>query len=293
MIIACSALAFAVVGAFVGLRYQPAQSANSAPSRDGSIVVMSFNIRYDTPNDGEHAWPHRRDRAASMIRFHQADLVGLQEALRGQIDDLVERLPEYAWFGVGRDDGVDAGEFSAIMVRRDRFEVLDEATFWLSETPEVPGSKSWDAAITRVVTWGRLHDRSTGDTLVHLNTHFDHIGVTAREESARLLTVRIPEIAGNHPAIVTGDFNTQPDTEAYRILSASLQDARDLSATPHHGPDGTFFGFTVSPDEPGPRIDYIFVRGPFDVLRHASLPDHWHGRYPSDHVPVLAEVVLR
>ncbi len=160
--------------------------ATAAPAlpADSLVRVVSYNIRYNNPGDGEHAWPLRADRVANLLRFYNPDLFGLQEALQGQIDDLVARLPQYAWFGVGRDDGRSAGEGTPIFYRRDRFTLLDQGTFWLSETPEVPGSKSWDAAITRIATWGRFVDRTTGTRFLYLNTHFDHIGQTARERSA-------------------------------------------------------------------------------------------------------------
>ncbi len=260
------------------------------------LRVMSFNIRYNNPRDSANAWPNRKDMAASMIRFHHADLAGLQEALKGQIDDLVERLPEYGWFGVGRDDAKEEGEFSAIFYRRDRFELLEESTFWLSEEPEVIGSKGWDAAITRIVTWGKLRDRSTGKVFFYFNTHFDHRGVRAREESASLLLTKTKEIAGTTPVIVTGDFNSSESSEPYRILTESagresLQDARYLSVHGHHGPTGTMSSFRVA-GTPGRKIDHIFVKNGVRVLQHGVLSDTWDGRFPSDHLPVLAEVVI-
>ena len=195
------------------------------------LRVMSFNIRYNTPSDSANAWPYRKDLAASMIRFHHADLAGLQEALKGQIDDLVERLPGYGWFGVGRDDGRERGEFSAIFYRRDRVELLEGSTFWLSEEPDSVGSIGWDADYTRIVTWGRLRDRATGRVFFHFNTHFDHLGEQARLESARLLVTRVKEIAGTAPVIVTGDFNCRESSEPYLVLTdststESLRDAR-------------------------------------------------------------------
>ena len=256
------------------------------------VRVMTFNIRYNNPNDGEHAWPHRKERVASVIRFHEADLVGVQEALRGQIDDLEALLPGYAWFGVGRDDGVAAGEFAPVFYRKDRFELLEQATFWLSETPDVPGSKSWDAAITRIVTWGRFRDKTTGAVFFLFNTHFDHRGEQARTESARLIMTKIKALAGTFPVVVTGDFNVVPTTEAYRIMAEGLTDARDRSSTPPHGPDGTYAGFTVETGEAERRIDYIFVDATVSVRRYGVLADHWKGHYPSDHLPVLAEVVV-
>ncbi|ARA94372.1 hypothetical protein AWN76_015255 [Rhodothermaceae bacterium RA] len=262
------------------------------PPAPAPMIVMTYNIRYDNPGDGPHAWPHRRDQVASLIRFHGADLIGVQEALRGQMDDLAARLPDHAWLGVGRDDGRDAGEFSAIFYRADRFEVLDHGTFWLSETPEVVASKSWDAAITRIVTWARFRDAATGAVFYHVNTHFDHRGAQARLESARLLTAWIAETAGDLPVLVTGDFNLTPDDPPYPVLTQTLTDAYHASVLPHHGPDGTFSGFEVRPVDDGRRIDYIFTRGPVRVLRHGTLSDHYPSGFPSDHLPVLAEVVL-
>lgn len=264
-----------------------AETAGEAPP----LRLMSFNIRYNTSADGVHAWPNRRDRAASVIRFHDADLVGVQEALKGQLDDLTARLPQYATFGVGRDDGAEAGEFSAVLYRTDRFELLEDDTFWLSETPGVVGSKSWDAAITRIVTWGRLRDRATGRTFVHFNTHFDHRGETARTESARLLADTARTIAGDLPILITGDFNFTDDTPGYGLLTDHYRDARRASETPAHGPEGTFSGFEVT-GEPGGRIDYVFVSPDVHVRAFGTLTDSWNGAYASDHLPVLAVVDL-
>ena len=259
---------------------------------DSTLRVMTFNIRYNNPDDGEHAWPHRKERVASVIRFHEADLVGMQEALQGQIDDLEALLPEYAWFGVGRDDGATAGEFSPIFYRKDRFDLIDQATFWLSETPEVVGSQGWDAALPRIVTWGRFRDNRTGTAFFLFNTHFDHRGAQARTESARLLLAQIDALAADAPVVVTGDFNVEPTTEAYRVMVEELGDARLRSATPPHGPDETYWGFTVETDEEGRQIDYIFVSPDVGVERFGVLTDHWNGHFPSDHLPVLAEVAL-
>jgi endonuclease/exonuclease/phosphatase family metal-dependent hydrolase len=264
------------------------------------LRVMTFNIRYDEPRDKENAWPNRKELVASMIRFHHADLVGLQEALKRQIDDLQRLLPEYAWVGVGRDDGKVGGEFSAIFYRKSRFINLARATFWLSETPDVP-SKGWDAAYPRIVTWVKLKDNATGKTFFQFNTHFDHRGVRAREEGGRLLLQQIDKIAGRLPAVVTGDFNFKEDTVGYQILTgknpakdsgshAVLQDARYLSKGGHHGPTSTFNEFkSLVPDM---KIDYVLIKGKVRVLQHGALSDTWNGRFPSDHLPVLAEVVI-
>jgi endonuclease/exonuclease/phosphatase family metal-dependent hydrolase len=254
------------------------------------VHVMSFNIRYNNPDDGVHAWPNRKDRVASMIRFHQADVAGLQEALIGQIRDLEQRLPTYEWVGVGRDDGEEAGEFSPIFYRADDFELLDHGTFWLSTTPDVPGSQSWDAALPRIVTWAQFRDERSENTFYHFNTHFDHRGEQARRESARLIVQKIDSIAGQNSAVVTGDFNVTPDVDAYQILANALEDARTSVENPH-GPPGTFSSFEVG-GEQNRRIDYIFGTNGATVQRFGTLTDQWNGHYPSDHLPVLADVAF-
>lgn len=263
-----------------------------AQSHADALRVMTFNIRYNTPSDSADAWPHRKDMAASMIRLHGADVVGLQEALKGQIEDLQDRLPDFAWFGVGRADGKEAGEFSPIFYREDRLDLLDHDTFWLSTTPSEPGSKSWDAAIERIATWGIFRDRATGEEVFVLNTHFDHVGEEARLESARLIVDRLAALAGDRPVVVMGDFNATPGSAPYEAMTAGmLRDAMHASEHPHHGPTSTWTGFReIVPDR---RIDYVFVNDGFRVVQHAILSDQWDGRFPSDHLPVLAELVVR
>jgi endonuclease/exonuclease/phosphatase family metal-dependent hydrolase len=268
----------------------------ATPKEPSHIRVMTFNIRYDEPQDKENAWPNRKGFVASMIRFHHADLVGVQEALARQLKDLEKLLPEYSWVGVGRADGKAAGEFSAVLYRRSRFEHLESSTFWLSETPQVP-SAGWDAALPRIVTWIKLRDLQTGKIFYQFNTHFDHRGVRARVESARLLLDRTAQIAGNLPAVVTGDFNFTESSDGYKLLTAKnsekasvLHDARYVSEHGHHGPTSTFNEFkALIPDR---KIDYVFVKGNIRVLQHGALSDTWDGRFASDHLPVLAEIVL-
>lgn len=274
-------------------------ASQTLTTREAYIRVMSFNIRYDEPRDNENAWPNRKDLVSGLIRFHQADLIGVQEALKRQLDDLSKLLPEYGWIGVGRDDGKVGGEFSAILYRKARFSHLETSNFWLSETPNVP-SKGWDAAYPRIVTWVKFRDKQTGKVFFHFNTHFDHRGTRAREESARLLRQRIQQIAGRLPVVVTGDFNFVESSDAYQILTtktepaagapSALRDARYLSQNGHYGPTSTFNQFKSL--VAAMKIDYVFVKGNVRVLQHGALSDTWDGRYPSDHLPVLAEIVF-
>ena len=254
----------------------------SAPGADTTLQVMSFNIRYDTPQDGEHNWKFRREEVAETVRM--ADIAGIQEALHGQMQELADLLPEYEFVGVGRDDGERAGEYSAIFYSRSRFAVLASGTFWLSEEPDVPGSRSWDAAITRIATWSRFEDLASRDTFFVFNTHFDHRGSEARKRSAALLLSRVEEMAGAVPAIVVGDFNAEPDSEVYRTLAGTrLVDARAATRTPPEGPAGTFTGFT---DEPRRRLDYIFVDRAVRVEDFSTI-----ARFAaSDHLAVLARI---
>jgi endonuclease/exonuclease/phosphatase family metal-dependent hydrolase len=261
-----------------------------------ALRVMTFNIRYNEPRDGINAWANRKTKVAGVIRFHKADLIGIQEAQYNQIQDLEKLLPGFAWCGVGRD-GANNGEFSAIFYRKSRFKMLATDTFWLSETPEKAGSKGWDADYPRIVTWARFQDRLSKKTFYHFNTHFDHRGMRARTESAKFLLAQIPKIAGKSKALVTGDFNAKEDTNVYQILTGKaesgafrLTDARYVSENAHFGGNSTFNEFKEL--VPEMKIDYIFVSGAARVIEHGILSDRWDGLWASDHLPVLAEIVL-
>ena len=256
------------------------------------LQVMTFNIRLNVASDSLNAWPYRRDNLASQVLFHDVELLGVQEALHNQMVDLKERLPQFRYVGVGRDDGKEKGEYSAIFYDTTRLQALQSGTFWLSLTPEVPGSKSWDAAITRIVTWARFRDRKKGKIFYAFNTHFDHLGKEARRESAKLLLQKVAAISGKTPAIITGDFNATPADEPIRVVTDKtnplhLTDAKELSATPHYGHTGTFTGFAAKERDDQP-IDYIFLKGPWKVQKHATLSQSWGGRFASDHFSVLA-----
>lgn len=257
------------------------------------VNVLSFNIRYDTPNDGINQWSNRKEKVAQLIEFHEGDIVGLQEVLKSQLDDLENLLPTYTWIGVGRDDGKEAGEYSPILFQNDRFKLLKQGTFWLSETCEVAGSRGWDAACNRVVTWAYFKDKKQRKKFYFFNTHFDHKGEVARRESAQLILQKIKEIAGQTTFVLTGDFNGDPQSEPYRILTkkgngVDLYDAFFRSKTPPYGQQSTFSGFKALTEDDQNRIDYVFVPRKIKVLKHAILTDSWGGFFPSDHFPVLA-----
>jgi len=260
-----------------------------------SLTVMTYNIRLNIASDSANAWTYRKDKLASVVQFHGAQLLGVQEALHDQMMDLQERLPQFRFAGGGRDDGKQKGEYSAIFYDTTRLQALHSETFWLSETPTVPGSKSWDAAITRVVTWVKFRDRKTKKIFYAFNTHFDHIGKIARRESAKILLKKGKDISGNDPAIFTGDFNATPADEPIQVIKdpsdpLHLTDSKDISRTAHYGPTGTFNAFKSKEVNDQP-IDYIFLKGKWTVLQHATISQSWEGRFASDHFAVLA--VLR
>lgn len=271
----------------------PSGTTAGAPLR-----VMTFNIRYNNPGDGINAWPNRKEWVAKLIRFHDADVVGVQEALHGMLVDLDTLLPEYSRVGVGRKDGVNAGEFSAILYKKSRVEMIENKTFWLSTNPEAVGVKAWDAALERIATWGRFRDRATGCTYLHLNTHYDHVGETARQESSKLIRRRLATLAGSLPVIVTGDLNSGPKSIAYTTLTsgavdggfAPLIDGFVSSREGNYGPAATFNSFKEIGDN---RIDYVLVSSGIDVLKHGVLTDRWDQRFPSDHLPVIASLSMR
>lgn len=265
----------------------------SCNHKQEEIRVMTFNIRLDTPADSMNNWKYRRENAARMIRFYDVDLLGTQEVLHNQLQDLLNLLPEYGYLGAGRKDGKTEGEYSAFFFRKSRFDLLKTGNFWLSQTPEVPGSMGWDAACERMVTWGIFKDRANGKKFAAFNTHFDHMGKVARLNSALLLKDRISQIAGNMPVILTGDFNDTEGSEPIQKLleGGKLKDTR-RSAALVYGPEWTFHGFGRVPLPERERIDFIFISPSAEVNACASLAEVCDTLYLSDHNPVLAKVVL-
>lgn len=259
-------------------------------AQEESIKVMSFNIRYNNPDDGPNAWPLRKEQVVSVIRFHDVDLLGLQEAQTDQLEFLERELPEYGWCGQGRLAGGDGEEFCSIFYKKDKFELRKTITFWLSETPEVKVSKSWDSSLPRICTLALLKKKSDGRNFVFFNTHFDHRGIIAREESARLIINRMKEY-GDYPLILSGDFNCGKTSKPITLLKQSLSETSSASKTPSYGPRWTFHGFRGLAGA-AEIIDYIFVNSGFSVVRHGNLVDNIDGKFPSDHLPVLAELLI-
>jgi endonuclease/exonuclease/phosphatase family metal-dependent hydrolase len=254
--------------------------------------IISFNIRLNTASDGINAWPNRVEMVNGLLNYHEPDIFGFQEALIRQIEDVQAAMPDFEWFGVGRDDGKEAGEFTPVFFNKKKFILIESGTFWLSETPEKP-SKSWDAALNRIVTWGKFKSKVTGKQFLFFNTHFDHKGDEARKNSASLIRDKIKEISGDQglPVILTGDFNLFPESEPIGLIKKFMKDSREISETPPYGPVGTFNSFDWNaPMER--RIDYIFTQGGIKVLKYAVLTDSKNQRWPSDHLPVFVKVQL-
>lgn len=254
------------------------------------LNVMSFNMRYDNPEDGENNWQYRRERVARVIAANDVDLFGAQELLVGQLNDLKGLLPGYAEVGVGREDGAEAGEFNPVFYRTDRFELLDWGTFWLSETPEEAGSKGWDGACERLATWTVLRDRD-GRELFFINTHLDHMGEVARREGVSLLLGRIDSLSGGRPVVLTGDFNATPDSEviAHVLADGRMRHTRDV-ADVREGASWSFADYGSIPEADRQLIDYVFVNDGLDVPMYRVLPDTLDGGYLSDHAPVLVKL---
>ena len=260
------------------------------------IKVMTWNIRLDTPEDGINQWQHRRDALCREIQIQSPDILGVQEALHNQMKDMHRRLKGYKSAGVARDDGKKAGEYSAIFYKKKQLKPIRCGTFWLSETPDKPGSRGWDAACNRVVTWTEFEHRKSGRHFLAMNTHFDHMGDTARVESAMLIINKAAELGGKLPVIVTGDFNVTDKNRAYRILTYSeneivLSDTRKRADAEVTGPDFSFIGF--NPEiQPIETIDYIFATWNIKVIS-SNIPEFNKNKpYFSDHLPVNAVLEL-
>ena len=253
------------------------------------MEVMSYNIRFLTENDGENSWSFRKDHITNQLKFYEPDIFGVQEALYEQLQHFDAALDNYKYIGVGRDKGDNEGEFTAIFYDTEQFDLLEEDTFWLSDSPEKP-STGWDAALPRICTYALFKKKESGEKFYVFNTHFDHRGEQARAESVKLIVEEIKSINENDlPVILMGDLNLEPETAPIQFLSREMNDAREVAEKVVFGPEGTFNGYRF--EEPVTRrIDYIFTDENFRVLKYAVLSDSQDLKYPSDHFPVLVEL---
>jgi endonuclease/exonuclease/phosphatase family metal-dependent hydrolase len=266
------------------------------PNGNLSLNIMTFNIRYDNPADNANNWKYRREYVYSMILKNDIDVMGTQEVLSTQLTDLLGGVPQFGYAGVGRKDGISAGEYSAVFYKKERFEMLKSGTFWLSENPSAVGVKGWDAAIERIVTWVILKERSTGKEFAFINTHFDHMGQVARRESAKLLLSKVTEIAKDLPVFVTGDLNASPDSEVLQIILDSknpghLTDTRAIAASVT-GPAWTFHGFGTTPLESRTIIDYIFTKNNVTIQQLKVISEMKDQIYLSDHNPIVIKATF-
>ena len=256
------------------------------------LKVMTYNIRLSLESDKENSWDNRKEDALALMSYYHPDYFGVQEAVPQQMVDIKTNLKDYDYVGVGRDDGKNQGEYSAIFYDKNKLEVVKSGTFWLSETPEKP-SKGWDAAYNRVCTYAFFKIKKSGKKFLAMNIHFDHVGDVARVNSSKLILEKIKELnPQNLPLTLTGDFNLTDDSEPIKIISKSLDNVYYHSRKPHYGPIGTFTAFDVN-TIPKDRIDYIFVKG-FDVQSNRTINDRRENLlYPSDHFPILAEISFK
>ena len=280
------------------------------------LNVATYNIRNDNRGDvaAGNGWQQRCPVIAGQVLFHDFDIFGTQEGKYNQLEDLKKALPNYDYIGIGRDDGLQGGEFSAIFYKTSRFKLLRKGDFWMSTVTDRP-NKGWDAALPRICSWGEFKEMKSGLTFLLLNLHMDHIGVEARRESAKLVLVKAREMAGKNPVILMGDFNVDQNNESYVLLNTSgiLQDAYEKSPI-RYANNGTFNNFSVN-QKTDNRIDHIFLTSQFTVLRYGILTDiYWmpapdsseeiksgnfprevslrsfSPRMPSDHFPVMVQI---
>ena len=255
------------------------------------LRMATYNIRYDNPGDSGNLWKDRKSYVAGLIRYHGFEIFGVQEALHHQLNDLSAALPGFSFYGRGRDDGKTAGEHSSVFYRTDLFDLMDKGDFWLSETPDKPGP-GWDATLHRICSWVKLKDKRSGKAFHVFNAHYDHRGVQARIGSSKLILQKIKAIAGDGPVVFMGDLNGNRESDWYKTLSASdwLADSH-FQAGSVYAPNGSFNAFRT--DAVGKDvIDHIFVTRHFKPRSWAVLTDTYFGKFPSDHFPVFAELLL-
>ncbi|MBL0356435.1 MAG: endonuclease/exonuclease/phosphatase family protein [Chitinophagaceae bacterium] len=258
------------------------------------VKIMSYNIRLDVASDGENRWDARKDKVAGLMNYYEADFIGGQEVQHHQLQYLLTQLTNYSYIGVGRDDGKEAGEYSCIFYNNKKFTVIQQSTFWLSQTPDSV-SFGWNAACRRVCTYGLFQNKRTKQMLWVFNTHFDHLGDTARLESAKLITAKINQLTKDkkYPVVLTGDFNSKPGEAPAMYMAAHFQNARNSSKEKPYGPSDTWEGFEFD-KRPDGCIDYIFVAKNKNVTvkKFATITDSYDMKYPSDHFPILTTLEI-
>lgn len=270
-------------------------NAKAQTETQANVNVMTFNIRYDNPEDEPNNWEQRKENVLKMIRFNEVDILGTQEVLAHQLKYLAENLTEYGVIGVGREDGKEKGEYSPILYNKNKFTLIKSGYFWLSETPEKPG-KGWDAACERIATWIQVEDKATGKKLFVLNTHFDHVGKVARRESVTLIKSKIVQLSEGLPQIMMGDLNSTPDSSVIQSLlttdkSLSLLDSKKLASIVY-GPNWSFHDFGKIPFKKRPLIDYILVTKGITVRKYAVFAETLNDLVLSDHAPVFINVAF-
>ena len=253
------------------------------------IALATFNVRVAV-DKSPNTWAERLPRCRMIIEKNHLDIVGLQEPLIDQVESLV-KASEYDYIGGGRDDFQRKGEFCAILYRKSRFTCLKSGTFGLSETPDVPGVRSWKSACPRIATWGLFRDSQSGKEFVYYNTHLDHVSELARCEGIKLIVDHAKKHAAGKPIILSGDFNTTPGTETYKTAQSLLRDSKLISETPHSGPEKTYHGWGKSKREQ--PIDFIFVSDEFRVHSHRTINTLLNDTYASDHHPVMVILTLK
>lgn len=265
-------------------------AAKTRKDEGSQLRIATFNLRMDTPKDGVNAWPNRKEMVRDLVRFYDFDIFGTQEAFKHMLDDISSDT--YAWFGLGRDDGRDGGEHSAIFYKTSRFDLLAHGDFWYSQTPDKPGL-GWDAVCNRICTWGKFRDKRSGKVFFVSNSHFDHKGVEARRNSSLLLLENIKKIAGGLPVFATGDFNAVEEDEPMQVIlkDGLLVDAYHQTEEKPYGTVGTFNNFDVN-SEMKARIDHIFTTKDIKTKKYGVLNDIQYGRFPSDHFPVMIEATF-
>jgi endonuclease/exonuclease/phosphatase family metal-dependent hydrolase len=258
-----------------------------------STKVITFNVRYDNPEDSLNNWKYRKTSIGEMIRYYNPDVWGAQEVLHHQLIDLKKELPSYNNIGVGREDGKTKGEYSPIFYKKNRYKLIQSGNFSISETPEKIGVKGWDAACERIATWAILEDVKNKHSFFFLNTHLDHVGIKARREGSKLIQQKAKELGQGMPIIVTGDFNATPNSDTYKAMTEDrlLKSSHEVAPIVY-GPNWTFHNFNRVPLEKRSLIDFIFVSKNMKIIKSAVIDDKADNgkRYLSDHCPILTEI---